>query len=129
MKQGIIYILMSIFLLFIAESKNYVDFQYGFGNQSSNYQISKLAKKHYDTFSLDKSFSQHYDNSLNVPEELKTNAFQYSNLLQGIAVISLLGLGYIFNLIFLKRKNHFFTDVIRFSLSTRTFILFQSIRI
>ncbi|MGV4413111.1 hypothetical protein [Chryseobacterium sp. T1] len=129
MRKGIVYILMSIFLLFIAESKNYAYFQHTFGSHSSNSLTSKLAKKHYNTLSLEKSSSQHHDDSLDFPEELKTEALQYSNILQAVTLVSLLGLGYILNLLYLKRKKRFFIDITNISPSTRTFILFQSIRI
>lgn len=129
MRKGIIYILMSIFLLFIAESKNYVDFQHNFGSQLSNSLTSKLAKKHYNTLSLEKSTSKHNDDSVDFPEELKTDFFQYSNLLQTMTIVNLFALGYVFNLLYLKRKKYFFTDIPTIHYTSKTFIRFQSIRI
>lgn len=125
MRTGIIYILMSIFLLFIAESKNYVDFQHNFGGHSSNTLTSKLAKKHYNNLSLEKSTSKHNDDSLDFPEEVKTISFQFSIFNQILTV----GLGYIIHLFYLKRKKRFFVYIANIFHNTRTFILFQSIRI
>ncbi|MCG2792261.1 MAG: hypothetical protein L6262_01780 [Weeksellaceae bacterium] len=67
MKKGIIYLLMSIFLLFTVENKQTLDLHPDFPSRCS--QGLSLAKKHHIDKSLEKAAFQPANDSLDAPEE------------------------------------------------------------
>lgn len=129
MRKGIIYMLMFIFLLFIAENKSYVDLQPSFGIHNLNVPVSKLVKKFQHNSSLEKSNSQHGDNSSISNEEPKTDDLKMTNHYFAIAIFSLFSLGYIFKLLYLKRKKPFFVNTEKRLPFTKTFLFLETIRL
>lgn len=128
MRQGTIYILMCVFLLFIVENKNHINLPSDFSNQTLNSLTSKLTKKHDRSLSLEKYRTQYENSSVDVLEELPLDDFQQINNLIATLAVSIFSLGYILNLLYLKRKRHFFIDIINSSQSVRLFIFLRSIR-
>jgi len=123
MKKGIIYLLMSIFLLFIAENKQSFDSQTESQNISS--QIFSFAKKHHIDKSLEKASFQQNNDSLDSPEEIN---FNFSNSINALAVFAVVGLGYLLHLYFSRTKQKFHEQE-TIIYSVKRFILLRSIRI
>lgn len=118
---------MSIFLLFIAENKQSLDFQPNFENQNISFQLFSFAKKHHLDKSLEKASLQQINDSLDSPEEVNLDLI-LSNSLNAVAVLAIFGLGYLLHLYFIRRKQIFHDpDVIIYSV--KRFILLRSIRI
>ena len=125
MKKGIIYLLMSIFLLFIAENKQSFDFQPESQNVSS--QIFSFAKKHHIDKSLEKASFQQANDSLDSPEEVNVD-LSFSNSLNAITVLAVFGFSYLLHLYFIRTKQKFHEPA-TIICSVRRFILLRSIRI
>lgn len=118
---------MSIFLLFIAENKQSLDFQPNFENQNISSQFFSFAKKHHSDKSLEKASFQQINDSLDSPEEINLDLI-LSNSLNAVAVLAIFGLGYLLHLYFIHKKQIFHDpDVIIYSV--KRFILLRSIRI
>ena len=125
MRNGIIYLLMCIFLLFTVENKQSLDFQPDFGSQNISSQLFSFAKKHHLNYSLEKASLQQINDSLDSPEEFDLGL---SNAFSAIAVLAVFGLGYILHLYF-KRSKQKFHEPETIIYSIKRFILLRSIRI
>ena len=125
MRNGIIYLLMCIFLLFTVENKQSLDFQPDFGSQNISSQFFSFAKKHRSTHSLERTSLQQINDSLDSPEEFDLGL---SNAFNAIAVLTVFGLGYLLHLYF-KRSKQKFHEPETIIYSIRRFILLRSIRI
>lgn len=125
MRNGIIYLLMCIFLLFTVENKQSLDFQPDFGGQNISFQLFTFAKKHHLNHSLEKASLQQINDSLDSPEEFDLGL---SNAFSAIAVLAVFGLGYLLHLYF-KRTKQKFHEPETIIYSIRRFILLRSIRI
>lgn len=125
MKKGIIYLLMVIFLLFLAEKNQSIDFQQDVATQNISLNFLSFAKKHHLNHSLEKASFQQINDSLDSPEELNLN---FSDSLSTIAVLAIFGLGFIF-LSFFKRQKQKFHEPETILYSVKRFILLRSIRI
>lgn len=126
MRKGIIYLLMTVFLLFIAENKQSLDFQQDFGNQNFSLHLFSFAKKHRLNHSLEKNSFQQINDSLDSPEENSPNDIDFNHL-NALSVFAI-GFGYILNHIFQRKKQFFFNFAILPS-PVRRFILLRNIRI
>lgn len=125
MRNGIIYLLMCIFLLFTVENKQSLDFQPDFGSQNISFQLFSFAKKHHRNHSLEKTSLQQISDSLDSPEEFDLGL---SNTFNTIAVLTVFGLGFILHLYFKSAKQKFHQpETIIYSV--KRFILLRSIRI
>ncbi len=127
MKKGIIYLLMSIFLLFIVENKQSLDFQPDFENQNISSQLFSFAKKHHIDKSLEKNSFQQVNDSLDFPEESDLD-LSLSNSFNAIAVFAAFGLGYLLHIYF-RSKKQIFHEPETIIYSIKRFILLRSIRI
>lgn len=125
MRNGIIYLLMCIFLLFTVENKQSLDFQPDFGSQNISFQLFSFAKKHHLNHSLEKASLQQINDSLDSPEEFDLGL---SNAFSAIAVLAVFGLGYLLHLYF-KRTKQKFHEPETIIYSIKRFILLRSIRI
>lgn len=125
MKKGIIYLLMSIFLLFTVENKQTLDFQQDFGSHNISFQLFSFAKKHHRNHSLEKTSLQQINDSLDSPEEFDLGL---SNAVNALAVLAVFGFGYLLHLYFRRTKKKFHApETIIYPV--KRFILLRSIRI
>ena len=125
MKKSIIYLLMGIFLLFVAEKNQSIDFQQDVATQNISFHFLSFAKKHHLNHSLEKASFQQINDSLDSPEELNLN---FSDSLNTIAVLAVFGLGLLFQAFF-KRTKKKFHEPETIIYSVKRFILLRSIRI
>lgn len=125
MKKGIIYLLMSIFLLFIAENKQSLDLQQDLASQNFSFQLFSFAKKHHLNKSLEKISFQQINDSLDSPEEIDLGL---SSAINAIAVLAVFGFGCFLNLYF-KRSTQKFHEPATIIYPVKRFILLRSIRI
>jgi len=125
MKKGIIYLLMSIFLLFLAENKQTLDFQPDFGNQNISFHIFSFAKKHRLNHSVEKTSLQQINDSLDSPEE---SDLSFPNAYNFIAIVTTFGFAYFLHLYF-RRQKQIFHEQETIIYSIKRFILLRSIRI
>ena len=125
MKKSIIYLLMGIFLLFVAEKNQSIDFQQDVATQNISFHFLSFAKKHHLNHSLEKASFQQISDSLDSPEEMDIS---FANSLDAIAVLAVLGLGYLFHAFF-KRTKQKFHEPETIIYSVKRFILLRSIRI
>lgn len=125
MRNGIIYLMMCIFLLFTVENKQSLDFQPDFGSQNISFQLFSFAKKHHLNHSLEKASLQQINDSLDSPEEFDLGL---SNAFSAIAVLTVFGFGYLLHLYF-KRTKQKFHEPETIIYSIKRFILLRSIRI
>ncbi len=126
MKSGFIYLLLSVFLLFIVENKNYADFQQdsGFQNVSSH----SVSKKHRLNQTFDKFSSQHNDAS-NISYETEDDDFQISDVFQAAVVIAAISaFGVLLDLLYRRYSKTVFYYFAVFH-TVKKFILIRSIRI
>lgn len=125
MKKGIIYLLMSIFLLFIAENKQSLDLQQDLASQNISFQLFSFAKKHHLNKSLEKISFQQINDSLDSPEEIDLG---FTTALNAIAVLAVFGFGVFLHLYFRSFKQKFHEpETIIYPI--KRFILLRSIRI
>lgn len=127
MRKGIIYLLMSIFLLFVAENNNHIGFQ-NFVNQTTAAYSFSLTKLHHYIQPFEKSASHFNPFSLGFPEETGVDDFSISNPFGVIILVTGVGFGYLLHLFFNRRKQHFYRQSNTLH-SVRRFILLRSIRI
>lgn len=116
---------MSIFLLFLAENKQTLDFQPDFGNQNISFHLFSFAKKHHLNHSLEKASLQQINDSLDSPEE---NDLSFSNAYNFLVIVASFGFAYFLRLYFRRQKQIFHEQEIIPS-SVKKFILLRSIRI
>ncbi|WP_374442656.1 hypothetical protein [Epilithonimonas sp.] len=126
MRKGLIYLLMTVFLLFIAENKQSLDFQQDFGNQNFSLHLFSFAKKHRLNHSLEKNSFQQINDSLDSPEENSQIDLNFNHL--NAFTLFAIGFGYILNHILQRRKLFFYNSAI-IRLPARRFILLRNIRI
>lgn len=127
MRKGIIYLLMSIFLLFIAENKQSLDFQPNFESQNISSLVFSFVKKHHSDKSLEKASFQQINDSLDSPEEINID-LSLSNSFNIISALAVFGLGYLLHLYFRREKQIFHEPEI-IIYSVKRFILLRAIRI
>ena len=125
MKKGIVYLLISIFLLFIAENKQSLDLQQDLANPNISFQLFSFAKKHHLNKSLEKISFQQINDSLDSPEEIDLG---FSSAINAIAVLAVFGFGYFLELYY-RRTRQKFHEPETIIYSVKRFILLRSIRI
>ncbi len=126
MRKGLIYLLMTVFMLFLAENRQSLDFQQDYGDQSVSLHLFSFAKKHKLHHSVEKTSVQQVNNSLDSPEENRNNLD--ANTYNVIAAIAVFGLGYFLQRYFQRKKQIFHKQDALFFHAKR-FILLRSIRI
>lgn len=124
MRKGIIYLLMSIFLLFVAENSHSFDIQTDYNNQSVLLHLFSFSKKYHLNHSAEKNVTKHIADSVDFAEETGCSLI---NLYTLATAISFAGLAYIFQLTktenLIRYKHHVFIAAVK------RFILLRSIRI
>lgn len=125
MRKGILYLLMSIFLLFVAENKQTLDFQQDYGNQNVFSHLHSFAKKHHLNQSLEKASFQQINDSMDSPEE---NDLSFPSTYNILAIFAAFGFGYLLHLYFRRNKQIFYRPEI-IIYSVKRFILLRTIRI
>ncbi len=125
MKKSIIYLLLGIFLLFLAEKNQSIDFQKDATTQNISLQSLSFVKKHHPNHSLEKASFQQVNDSLDAPEELNLN---FSDSLCTITAFAVFGLGFLFRALYNRQKRKFHEpETIIYPV--KRFILIRSIRI
>lgn len=127
MRKGLVYLLMTVFLLFVAENRQSLDFQQDYGNQNFSLHLFSFAKKHRLHQSVEKMSFQQINDSLDTPEENNQNDFD-ANSLNTVIAITVLGLGYFLHHYF-QRKKQVFHESYNLHFPSRRFILLRNIRI
>lgn len=127
MRKGVIYLLMTIFLLFLAENKQSQDFQQDFGHQNSSRFLLSFAKKHHITHSVDKTSFQQVNNAWDSPEE-NPNNLDLIKLFISVSIIAGCMISY-FKSYKYQRETQIFYNSSTNHFLTRRFILLHNLRI
>ncbi len=126
MRKGLIYLVMTMFLLFVAGNRQSSDFQQDYGNPGFSLHLFSFAKKHQQHAASKTSFHQDND-ALNSPEENNQNDFDAGSI-NTLVVSAVIGLGFLLHHFFKRTKQIFYEAGILFS-PARRFILLRNIRI
>lgn len=126
MRKGLIYLIMTMFLLFLAENRQSLDFQQDYGTPGFSLHLFSAVKKHQQHSASKTSFHQDND-ALNSPEENNQNDFDGGSLTT-MVVIAAIGLGFLLHHFFLRTKQIFYNSGKLFFPAKR-FILLRNIRI
>lgn len=124
MKKGIIYILMGIFLLFVAENKLTYDV-----SQTLDYAFSLPtypSVKHHNEHT-DKVSYHHITDFLNAPEESILEP-SFSDYFTAIALFASVGFGYFLRMYYTRREKKYFAPA-NIIYTVRQFIILRSIRL
>ncbi|MDH6252648.1 hypothetical protein M2347_002375 [Chryseobacterium sp. H1D6B] len=129
MRSYIVYFFTSLFLLFVVESKLNVKTLRNDYNGHISHHLPKKANRLNQTFEK-LSVQQMADDIGNSTLELNEDDFQLSDTVQTIVVFaSVLGLMYIFGLLYYKRLKPAVHSLLSHFSSVKKFILIRSIRI
>lgn len=125
MRKGIIYLLMGIFLLFVAENSHSLDLRTDGNNQSVLLHLFSISKKFHLNQSFTKHASKHIADSVDFTEETGCNI---ANPYTFAVVCCFAGLLYLWTLAAGADRKIKFRDSQVFC-AVRRFILLRSIRI
>ena len=125
MRKGIIYLLMSVFLLFLAENNNNIDWQPYNTGQALSFQLFSFAKKHNHHRTLDKTISKHLSDGVDLVEENDNNLAHHFSSFVIIAILS----SVFFSLSFLRRFDISVEEPEESPNSVKKFIFLRSLRI
>lgn len=118
---------MSIFLLFVAEINQQIDFQ-NLENQTVSFFSNSFIKQHHLVKSFEKETSHLNPDFFGYPEEITVDDFSFSNALDIIIIATVTGFGYLIYL-FYRQEEYFFYRQKNIFQTIRRFILLRSIRI
>lgn len=127
MKTGIVYMLSCIFLLFMVESRNYIDFQQNFGDSTP--ASSHLFKKHKTNQTALKHNQHQSQDSFSITVEDLDDDFQTSDAFALMLVVSGFSLKKLYHILYGKFKKFRIRSAGILSTRTKTFIRIRCIRI
>ena len=127
MKNGILYLLTGIFLLFVVENRNYTDFQQNPG--ADIFSAHNFAKKHHQNQTLEKSNTGHSQDSGNLTAETDDDLLPSANAVAFVCAAVVFGFTYVLALLYRKRAKLIPYSFIYGLSSVKKFILIRSIRI
>ena len=127
MKNGILYLLMSIFLLFVVENRNYTDLQQNTG--SDFYSVHHFSKKHHQNQMLEKSNTSHSQDSGNVTVETDDELLPSASAVAFACAAVIFSFTFVLALLYRKRARLIPYSFVDGYPSVKKFILIRSIRI